>query len=162
MQTAPVSYGEFLRVKVFVYATPLTLLSLLLTAFANVLLDANTAVWIFTMIGASLLPVTLVSLGVALGALTPNFNAENPLQVGLSLGGFAYMALSMGYVGTMMVLMARPVMRYVLSNVMRIEEARGWIGAAAPIVIALTLSAALAVIPMRAAERRLTHIAESD
>jgi len=162
VQTAPVSYGEFLRVKVFVYATPLTLLSLLLTAFANVLLDANAAVWIFTLIGASLLPVTLVSLGVALGALTPNFNAENPLQVGLSLGGFAYMALSMGYVGTMMVLMARPVMRYFLSSVMRIEEARGWIGASAPIVIALTLSAALAVIPMRAAERRLTHIAESD
>ncbi len=162
VQTAPVSYGEFLRVKVFVYATPLTLLSLLLTAFANVLLDANAAVWIFTMIGASLLPVTLVSLGVGLGALTPNFNAENPLQVGLSLGGFAYMALSMGYVGTMMVLMARPVMRYFLSNVMRIEEARGWIGAAAPIVIALTLSAVLAVIPMRAAERRLTRISESD
>jgi ABC-2 type transport system permease protein len=162
VQTAPVSYGEFLRVKVFVYATPLTLLSLLLTAFANVLLDANAAVWIFTLIGASLLPVTLVSLGVGLGALTPNFNAENPLQVGLSLGGFAYMALSMGYVGTMMVLMARPVMRYFLSSVMRIEEARGWIGASAPIVIALTLSAALAVIPMRAAERRLTHIAEND
>jgi ABC-2 type transport system permease protein len=162
VQTAPVSYGKFLRVKVFVYATPLTLLSLLLTAFANVLLDANAAVWIFTLIGASLLPVTLVSLGVGLGALTPNFNAENPLQVGLSLGGFAYMAVSLGYVATMMVLMARPVMRYVLSNVMRIEEARGWIGAAAPIVIALTLSAALAVIPMRAAERRLTRIAESD
>jgi ABC-2 type transport system permease protein len=162
VQTAPVSYGEFLRVKVFVYATPLTLLSLLLTAFANILLDANAAVWIFTLIGASLLPVTLVSLGVGLGALTPNFNAENPLQVGLSLGGFAYMALSMGYVGTMMVLMARPVMRYFLSSVMRIEEARGWIGAAAPIVIALTLSVALAVIPMRAAERRLTRIAEND
>lgn len=162
VQTAPVSYGEFLRVKVFVYATPLTLLSLLLTAFANVLLDANAVVWTFTLIGALLLPVTLVSLGVGLGALTPNFNAENPLQVGLSLGGFAYMALSMGYVGTMMVLMARPVMRYFLSNVMRMEEARGWISAAAPIVIALTLSAALAVIPMRAAERRLTRIAESD
>ncbi len=162
VQTAPVSYREFLRVKVFVYALPLTLLSLLLTAFANVLLNANAIVWTFTLIGGVLLPITLVSLGVGLGALAPNFNAENPLQVGLSLGGFAYMALAMGYVGTMMVLMARPVMRYFLSNVMRIEEARGWIGAAAPIVIALTLSAALAVIPMRAAERRLTRMAESD
>lgn len=162
VQTAPVSYRQFLRVKRFVYATPLTLLSLLLTAFANVLLDANGVVWAFTLIGASLLPVTLVSLGVALGALAPNFNAENPLQVGLSLGGFAYMALSMGYVGVMMVLMARPVMRYFLTNVMSMEEARGWFGIATPIVIALTLSCALAVIPMRAAERRLTRIAESD
>lgn len=162
VQTAPVSYGEFLRVKVFVYATPLTLLSLLLTAFANVLLNANATVWTFTMIGGMLLPVTLVCLGVGLGALAPNFNAENPLQVGLSLGGFAYMALAMGYVGTMMVLMARPVMRYFLTSVMPLQGGRGWIGTVTPIVIALTLSAALAVIPMRAAERRLTRIAESD
>jgi ABC-2 type transport system permease protein len=162
VQTAPVSYGEFLRVKVFVYALPLTLLSLLLTAFANILLDANAAVWIFTLIGASLLPATLVSLGVGLGALTPNFNAENPLQVGLSLGGFAYMALSMGYVGMMMVLMARPVMHYFFVSVMRLQEGPGWMDAVASIVIALTLSAALAVIPMRIAERRLTRIAESD
>jgi len=162
VQTAPVSYRQFLRVKTIVYAAPLTLLSLLLTAFANVLLDANEVVWLFTMIGALLLPVTLVSLGVGLGALAPNFNAENPLQVGLSLGGFAYMAIAMGYVGTMMVLMARPVMRHFLSYLVSREEARGWIGASAPIVIALTLSLALAVIPMRAAERRLTRIAESD
>ena len=162
IQTAPVSYGQFLRVKVFVYAAPLTLLSLLLTVFANVLLDANPVVWTFTLIGASLLPVTLVSLGVAAGALTPNFNAENPLQVGLSLGGFAYMAVSMGYVGTMMVLMARPVMRYFMVRVIGTGDGAGWFTASLPIVIALTLSAALSVIPMRAAERRLTRIAESD
>jgi len=162
LQTAPVSYRQFLRVKVFVYATPLTLLSLLLTAFADVLLDANAVVWTFTLIGASLLPVTLVSLGVGLGAMSPNFNAENPLQVGLSLGGFAYMALAMGYVGTMMMLMARPVMGYVLLHVMPMERTLGEISAAVPVVIALTLSAALAVIPMRAAERRLTRISESD
>ncbi|HEX8153912.1 MAG TPA: hypothetical protein VF698_12335, partial [Thermoanaerobaculia bacterium] len=41
LQSAPVSYRRFLLVKVFIYATPLTLLSLLLTAFANVLLDAD-------------------------------------------------------------------------------------------------------------------------
>jgi ABC-2 type transport system permease protein len=162
VQTAPVSYGQFLRVKVFVYAAPLTLLSLLLTVFGNVLLDANPVVWTFTLIGASLLPITLVSLGVAAGALTPNFNAENPLQVGLSLGGFAYMAVSMGYVGTMMMLMARPVMRYFMVRVIGTGDGQGSIAVTLPIVIALTLSAALAVVPMRAAERRLTRIAESD
>ena len=35
-------------------------------------------------------------------------DAENPLQVGLSLGGFAYMAASLAYVGALMLLMARP------------------------------------------------------
>ncbi|HVE70217.1 MAG TPA: hypothetical protein VNI54_02525 [Thermoanaerobaculia bacterium] len=155
VQTAPVSYRKFLLVKVLVYAAPLTLFALLLTAFANFILEANAMVWLFTMAGASMLAFTLASLGVALGALSPNFNAENPLQVGLSLGGFAYMAISMAYVATMMVLAARPLMRWVLRRVMDVRSEA--ISATIPIVIALTLSALLSVISILAAERRLTR-----
>ena len=155
VQTAPVSYRTFLLVKVLVYALPLTLFSLFLTAFANFILEANGVVWLFTMAGASLLAVTLVSLGVGLGALSPNFNAENPLQVGLSLGGFAYMAVSMAYVAAVMVLAARPVMRYFLRAALAVESEA--VSAAVPFVIALTLSALLSVISIVAAERRLTR-----
>jgi ABC-2 type transport system permease protein len=162
VQTAPISYRHFLWVKVIVYAAPLTLLALLLTAFANVLLAANAVVWTFTMIGASVLAVTLVSLGVGMGALSPQFKTENPLQVGLSLGGFAYMGVAMAYVATMMILLGRPLMRFLLHDVLGMAGARGWAGVVLPIVIALTLSAALTVIPMRAAEYRLTRAAESD
>ncbi|HYK03712.1 MAG TPA: hypothetical protein VE974_18280 [Thermoanaerobaculia bacterium] len=162
LQTAPVSYRQFLRVKVFVYAAPLTLLSLVLTAFANILLDANGVVWAFTMFGASLLAVTLVSLGVGLGALSPQFHIENPLQVGLSLGGFAYMAIAMAYVGAMMMLMARPVMRYFMARALSLGDGAGWLATLLPIVIALTLSAAMSVIPIRAAEHRLTRFSETD
>jgi ABC-2 type transport system permease protein len=162
LQTAPISYRQFLRVKVFVYAAPLTLLSLVLTAFANILLDANGVVWAFTMFGASLLAVTLVSLGVGLGALSPQFHIENPLQVGLSLGGFAYMAIAMAYVGAMMVLMARPVMRYFMARALSLGDGAGWLATLLPIVIALTLSAAMSVIPIRAAEHRLTRFSETD
>lgn len=154
IQSAPISYRDFLIVKVAVYAAPLTLLSILLTAVANFILDANAVVWTFTLAGALLLAVTLVSLGVGLGALAPNFNAENPLQVGLSLGGFGYMAVSMAYVAAVMVLMARPMMRYVL-RVAGVEH--GALSATIPIVIALTLSVLLSVISLLAAEHRLTR-----
>jgi ABC-2 type transport system permease protein len=116
LQSAPVSYRRLLLVKVLVYGAPLTILSILLTSFADVLLDANRVVWTFTLIGASMLGVTLVSMGVGLGALAPDFAAENPLQVGLSLGGFAYMAAALAYVSGIMTLMARPVMRYFFSR----------------------------------------------
>ena len=155
IQTAPVSYRKFLLVKVLVYAAPLTLFALFLTAFANFILEANAVVWLFTMAGASLLAVTLVSLGVGLGALSPNFNAENPLQVGLSLGGFAYMALSMAYVAAVMVLAARPVMRYFLRGILGVEAEA--VSAAVPMVIALTLSVVVSVISIAAAERRLAR-----
>src|SRR5260370_40278207 len=41
LQTAPISYRRLLVVKVLVYTAPLTLLALLLTVFADVLLHAN-------------------------------------------------------------------------------------------------------------------------
>jgi ABC-2 type transport system permease protein len=152
VQTAPISYRHFLRVKVLVYSAPLTLLALILTAVANVMLDANAVVWTFTMIGASLLAITLVSLGVAMGAFAPDFAAENPLQVGLSLGGFAYMAVSLLYVGAIMLLMARPIMRYFLWRVLGAESE---IAVVLPVVIGVTVSIALAVFPLLAAEKRL-------
>ena len=72
------------------------------------------------------------------------------------------MALSMMYVGAMMVLMARPLMRYFTGHVLGMRGGSAWIGVIFPIVIALTLSAAMSVIPMRIAEQRLSHSAESD
>jgi len=157
VQTAPVSYRHFLRVKVFVYSAPLTLLALILTAVANVILHATLVVWIFTMIGASMLAVTLVSLGVAMGAFAPDFAAENPLQVGLSLGGFAYMAVSLLYVGSIMLLMARPVMRYFFWRVLGIESD---VAVLLPVVTGVTVSIALSVFPLLAAEKRLAGRSE--
>ncbi len=157
VQVAPVSYRELLRVKVLVYAAPLTIVALALTAFANIILKANGTIWALTLFGSSILAVTLVSLGVAMGALAPNFNIENPLQVGLSLGGFAYMAISMGYVGGMMIIMARPLMTYFFWRVFGIGHEHAWVGIVTPIVIAVTVSAVLAVIPLLIAEKRLAR-----
>lgn len=160
LQTAPISYRRLLLSKVIVFSIPLTCLALLLTAFANVILHANGVIWLFTMIGASMLAVTLVSLGVGLGALSPNFSAENPLQVGLSLGGFGYMAAAMAYVGAMMLLMARPVVQYLFWRVFSLEYGSPLVFAL-PILGGVALSAALIFGPLLAAEKRLAAIGES-
>ncbi|HUP46431.1 MAG TPA: hypothetical protein VM779_13080 [Thermoanaerobaculia bacterium] len=162
LQVAPVAYRDLLRVKVLTYGTPLVGLALLLTAFANVLLKANTTVWLFTTFGAVLVATTLVCLAVGMGAFDPDFNAENPLQVGLSLGGFAYMAAALLYVGIMMVLMARPVVRYFLWYYLGLPPTRPWISVAAPLAVALILSAVLAIGPLLIAERRLARLQRAD
>ncbi|HEY6842574.1 MAG TPA: hypothetical protein VI391_00265 [Thermoanaerobaculia bacterium] len=153
-QTAPVSYRRLLIAKIVVYTIPLTVLSLMLTVFANVILHANGVVWLFTIAGAALLAATLVSLGIGLGALSPNFAAENPLQVGLSLGGFAYMAVALGYIGAIMVLMARPVVQYIFWRVFALDYNSAFVFVA-PIAGALALSLALIILPLIAAEKRL-------
>ncbi|HEY3056282.1 MAG TPA: hypothetical protein VGK31_10170 [Thermoanaerobaculia bacterium] len=161
LQVSPVSYRELLAVKLLVYGVPLTLVALLLTAFANVILAAGPIVWAFTIPAAAMIAFTLVSLGVGMGALSPNFAAENPLQVGLSLGGFAYMAVSLMYVGGMMLLAARPIMQYFFWKIFRVGYERPWIATAVPITVAVTASIVLAVVPLVAAERRLARLEQS-
>jgi ABC-2 type transport system permease protein len=157
LQTAPISYRRLLWVKVLVYGAPLTLLALLLTAFANVLLHAGPTVWAYTTIGALLFGLTLVSLGVAMGAMAPDFGAENALQVGLSLGGFAYMAASLLYVGTVMFLLARPVQAYFLWRTFDIRpESSPWI-MLLPLAAAVLISGVLAFLPLEIAHRRLAR-----
>jgi ABC-2 type transport system permease protein len=161
LQVAPLSYRELLRVKLIVYGAPLVAVALLLTTFANVILAASPIVWAFTIPASAMIALTLVSLGVAMGAYSPNFAAENPLQVGLSLGGFAYMAVSLTYVGAMMVLAARPVMQYFFWRLFRIGYERGWIATVLPITAAVLTSFLLTVIPIRAAEERLARLEQS-
>src|SRR5207249_4992560 len=160
LQSAPISYRRLLASKVLVYTIPLTALALILTAFANVLLNATAAVWVFTLIGGSLLAVTLVSLGVGMGALAPNFNAENPLQVGLSLGGFGYMAAALAYVAAVMMLMARPIVQYMFWRLFALDY-ESIVVFAVPITGAVILSIALSVLPLIAAEKRLAALSES-
>jgi len=160
LQAAPVSYRRLLIAKVVVYSIPLTALSLLLTTFANIILHASLVIWLFTIVGASMLAATLVSLGVGLGALNPNFNAENPLQVGLSLGGFGYMAASLAYVGAIMFLMARPVVQYLFWRLFALDY-ESVLVFAVPITGAVILSIVLSVLPLIAAEKRLAALSES-
>jgi len=155
------SYRQLLQVKLIVYATPLVIVALLLTVFANLILDAPLIVWAFTIPSAAIMAVTLVALGIGMGALSPNFDAENPLQVGLSLGGFAYMAVSMAYVGSMMLLAARPIMQYFFWRMFGVGYERPLITAAVPIIAAIAASSLLSVLPMLAAEKRLARLEQS-
>jgi ABC-2 type transport system permease protein len=155
MQAAPISYRRLLFSKVLVYGAPLTLLSLLLTITANVLLNAGRTVWITTLIGAFLVGITLVSLGVALGALAPQFDAENPLQVGLSLGGFGYMGAALLYVGAILFLLARPAQELILHILLGINLERSLLGHIGPPAAGVALSMLLATLPLELAARKL-------
>jgi ABC-2 type transport system permease protein len=160
MQVAPVSYRDLLFVKTLVYGVPLIAMAVSLTAVANAILDADAAIWAFTIAASALTAATLVCLGVGMGALDPDFNAENPLQVGLSLGGFAYMALSMLYVGAVMTLMARPIVRYFFRRFLGVSDGMSWLATAVPAFLVVAVSVALSVTALVAAEKRLVRLGQ--
>ncbi|MDX1583153.1 MAG: hypothetical protein R3338_06075, partial [Thermoanaerobaculia bacterium] len=155
LRSAPISMRRLLWVKTIVYMLPLVALSVALTVLANILLDANAVIWVYTVMASAVISATLVAMGVGLGAITPDFRSDNPVEVALSLGGFAYMSLSLLYVGSMMFLFARPVQRFFVKMVFGIELDRTSWSVAAPIVIGLGVSLLLVVLPLEIARVRL-------
>ena len=74
------------------------------------------------------------------------------MEVAVSLGGLAYMAASMLYVGTMMVLLARPFHRFLMRVVIGREATElAWL---APLAGALALSLLVGVVPIELAVGR--------
>lgn len=155
LQTAPVSFRKLLYVKLFVFTMPLLFVTLLLVTLANVLLHAKGEVWLYTISGSLVMTVTLVALGVALGALAPDFKRESPMEVALSLGGFTYMALSLMYVGLMLFLFARPTQRFFFRVGLGIDLESNWVTGITPVATGLALSFLLVVGSIEVAHRRL-------
>jgi ABC-2 type transport system permease protein len=156
IESAPVSYRMLLWIKVLTYVLPLLFLTLLLVALANLILSAPGEVWSYTIAGAVFITATLVSLGVAMGALSPDFKRENPMEVALSLGGFAYMAIALGYTGIMMLLFARPTQRLMLRLLFGIDSEASWVTRVTPVAGGVALSLLLIVVPLEIAQRRVT------
>jgi ABC-2 type transport system permease protein len=157
IRTSPVSMRRFLWVKVGVYLAPLLALSLLLTILANLILAASPLIWVYTVGAAIVITTTLVGMSVGLGALSPDFRSDNPVEVALSLGGLACMSLSLLYVAAMMFLFARPVQRFVVKIIFGVEMETSIPLIAAPLALALLLSAALLLLPLHFARVRLDH-----
>ena len=155
LEGAPISIRRLLWVKYAVYLLPLLAVSLLLTVLANAILDAAGEIWIYTLGGTFFITATLVALGVGMGAMSPDFETENPVEVALSLGGLAYMALSLLYVGVMMFLFARPMQRFFFRVMFGVSEDLAWISTAAPTFVAVGVSIALIVGPLEVAGLRL-------
>lgn len=155
LRTAPVTMRRLLWIKTAVYGLPLMALSVGLTILANYLLDAGPTIWLYTIACSLVMTATLIALGVGLGGISPDFKAENPVKVALSLGGFAYMSLSLLYIGLMMFLFARPVQRFAVKMAfgLEIEQTRWdfWI----PVAIGVALSLLLTTVPIELARRAL-------
>jgi ABC-2 type transport system permease protein len=161
VETAPVTYRSLLWIKVLVFVGPLLAVDLILIGVANVILGATAEIWAYTMGGSLLMTATLVTLGVGMGALAPDFKTENPMEVALSLGGFAYMALSMIYVGLTMFLFARPVQRLFFRYAFGVMDDSNLVIRVTPIAAAIAVSLLLIVVPIEIAQRRLAMHAQN-
>ena len=106
---SPIVFRSLLREKFLMYLAPLLTLAETLVVVSNLLLNADAYLMIFAVVVILLMTCALTGLGVGLGAMYPRFEYDNIAQTAASPGGILYMALSLGLIGGILCLAARPL-----------------------------------------------------
>jgi ABC-2 type transport system permease protein len=109
VRTAPLPVRRVWWSKFWVGLVPLLVLGEVLVLATNYYLKVMPfMMWLsgLTLFGMSF---AIVSLGLAVGAAFPKFDADNPSQIAAGMGGLVYMILCMSFIGTVVVLEAWPV-----------------------------------------------------
>jgi ABC-2 type transport system permease protein len=158
VKSSPVSIRAFLWIKFLVYFIPLLFLSELLIVVTNILLHVTPLMMTISVITIFLMVPGIVSLGIGLGAIYPDFQSENPSQSVTSLGGLIYMTLCIGFIVSVIALEAGPVYNILMTGIRGISLTGiqwAWLFVSFSIVLLLCLIAAS--LPMRLGEKRISR-----
>ncbi|PKK92145.1 MAG: hypothetical protein CVV64_01630 [Candidatus Wallbacteria bacterium HGW-Wallbacteria-1] len=113
--SSPVSNSTLYWSKFIFYSLPLIMFGLTLSFFSNRILAVAPQIATVSHANVIALALMIASLALTLGAVKPNFNEENIAGIPVSLGGLAFMILSMAVITGVLLLSAYPViilMRY--------------------------------------------------
>jgi ABC-2 type transport system permease protein len=157
VKSSPVSIRAFLWMKFFVYFIPLLFLSELLIVATNMLLHVTPFMMFISTITILLMVPGIVSIGIGLGAIYPDFQAENPSQSVTSLGGLIYMTLCIGFIVSVIVIEAGPVYNIFMTGIRGVSlSGIQWVWLLASFSAVFLLCLAATAIPIRLGEKRIS------
>jgi len=156
VKSSPVSIRTFLRIKFFVYFLPLLLLTELLIVSSNLLLHVTPLMMTISVATIFLMVPGIVSMGIGLGAIYPDFQSENPAQSVTSLGGLIYMTLCIGFISSVIVLEAGPVYSIFVKGI-RGGNLTGvqWVWLVGSFFVVFALCLITVMMPLRLGEKRI-------
>ena len=159
VKSAPVTLKTFLWIKFTIYFVPLLFLSEIITVATNILLNVTPFMMALSTITMFFIVPGVVSMGIGLGAAYADFNSENPTQTVTSFGGFLFMALSAGFISTVIVLEASPVYSLFMADLRKQALTPfEWFWIVGSFVLVLIICALATVLPMKFGEKRLSNL----
>jgi len=156
VKSSPVSLRTFLWIKFLVYFIPLLLLSEILIVVTNILLQVAPLMMVLSVLTIFFMVPGIVSMGIGLGAIYPDFHSENPAQSVTSVGGLTYMTLCIGFIGTVIILEAGPVYNIFMTGIRRVAlTGIQWVWLIGSFFSVLALCLMAVIMPMRWGEKRI-------
>ena len=156
LRSSAMSMRDLLWAKFWTGTLPLLLLAVGIVTATNVMLQVSAFMFAVSVGTVTLMTFAIAGLAIGFGTMYPRFESENAAQIPTSFGGLLFMMTSVGLIGVVLILEARPIYAWL--------GARQAGHAVAPTELVAGLAAAATVcllatfIPLRIALRRLEAI----
>jgi ABC-2 type transport system permease protein len=156
LRSSPMSIRDLLWSKFWVGTLPLLILALGIVGITDYLLDVSVFMFVVSLLTIAMMTFAVAGLAIGFGTMFPQFETENAAQIPTSFGGLLFMMSSIGVIGGVVILEARPVYSYLsraftLARPDPTEMVVGF-GLAALLCVAAT------IVPIRVAMRRLETV----
>jgi ABC-2 type transport system permease protein len=150
VKSSPVSPKRVLLIKVLFYLVPMIILGLILCTVTNAIFTVSTPVlrWL-SYFNVLLITTVITSLAIGVGSVNADFNADSPLKIAGSYGGFIYMILAGLYIANLVFLEAYPIYCFNYSNQYYVRGFGANILFFLSIIVILLASAAWIYLPIR-------------
>ena len=110
VKSSPVSPKRVLMIKVMFYLIPMIILGFILCLVTNTIFTVSTPIlkWV-SYINVFLITIVITSLAIGVGSVNADFNADSPLKIAGSYGGFIYMILAGLFIMNLILLEFYPI-----------------------------------------------------
>lgn len=153
LRSSPMSMRELLWSKFWVGTLPLLGLAVGIVGVTDYLLRVSPFMFVVSIFSIVLMTLAIAGLAIGFGTLFPQFETENAAQIPTSFGGLLFMMTSVGVIGSVVVLEARPVYSYLSARTFGVAADVSQMVLGFGLAAALCLAAAL--VPIRVALARL-------
>ena len=150
VKSSPVSPKRVIMIKVLFYLVPMILLGMILCTVTNAIFTVSTPIlrWL-SYFNVLLITTVITSLAIGVGSVNADFNADSPLKIAGSYGGFIYMILAGLYIANLVFLEAYPIYCFNYANNYHVRGYGANILFFLSIIVILLASAAWVYLPIR-------------
>jgi ABC-2 type transport system permease protein len=153
LRSSPMQVRDLLWAKFWVGTTPLLVLAIGIVGVTDYLLQVSAFMFLVSVLSITFMTFAVAGMAIGFGTLFPQYETENAAQIPTSFGGLLFMMASIGVIGGVVILEAKPVYGYLSAEAFGTSadptEMIAGFAAAAVLCIVAT------VVPIRAALRRL-------
>jgi len=151
LRTSPIGPSRFLTAKFLWGLLPMLLMGELLVVSSNLLLGVSSLFMALSVYTVAILSVGITGLGVGIGAIYPNFNADTAARIASGPGAILYMVVTSLFIGLVIVIEGIPATWALSAHFRELPLSAPMIGAMAA---GMVLAAALNLLAVRWVMRR--------